>query len=104
MERTNQIGGRSVGDEDQIGGRSRGTLAMRRVLAAVALAVAWHSTTPALADQVEQKDLWEFISPFSACTGDCNIALLAGKSGSKTPMTSVFIHFQGPGTWQWDDA
>ena len=80
-------------------------MAVLQVLAAVALAVAWHSTTPALADQPEQKkDLWEFISPFSVCTGDCNVALLAGKSVSRTPMTSIFIHFQGPETWQWDDA
>jgi len=97
--------GRKRGDNVLKGRGSRGGVAVRKVVATVALAVAWLSSMPALADQPEQKkDLWEFIIPFSACTGDCNIALLAGKSASRTPMTSVFIHFQGPETWQWDDT
>ena len=30
--------------------------------------------------------------------------MLFGKSVSRTPMTSTFIHFQSPADWQWDDT
>ena len=30
--------------------------------------------------------------------------MLFGRSVSRTPMTSTFIHFQSPADWQWDDT
>jgi len=83
----------------------RGGVIVRRIWAVVALAIAWQSATPALADEPEkEKVVWEVINPFSPCTGDCGIAALAGKSVSQTAMTSIFIRFEPPGTWQWDNS
>jgi hypothetical protein len=83
----------------------RGRVIVRRIWAVVALAIAWQSATPALADEPEkEKVVWEVINPFSPCTGDCGIAALAGKSVSQTAMTSIFIRFEPPGTWQWDNS
>ncbi len=67
------------------------------------LAITWQGATAALADDREHTS-WKVTDPFSACAKDCSIALLAGKTVSLTPMTSVFIHFQSPGTWQWDNT
>ena len=50
------------------------------------------------------KSLWEVTDLFSPCSGDCGVALLFGQSVSQTPMTSVFIHFQSPAYWQWDNT
>jgi hypothetical protein len=73
------------------------------MLAGAALGIACQYAPAAVTDDQGQSS-WQVTSPFSPCAGDCSIALLAGKSVSRTPMTSIFIHFEPPGTWQWDDT
>jgi hypothetical protein len=70
--------------------------------------VAYLPATFAWADSPDnsstEKSRWEINDLFSPCKGDCGVALLFGKSVSRTPMTSIFLHFQSPAYWQWDDT
>jgi hypothetical protein len=79
-----------------------------RAFAAEAFVVVCWVALPACADSLHEraaeKSLWEVGNLFSPCTGDCGVALLFGKSVSRTPMTSIFVHFQSPDQWQWDDT
>ena len=93
-----------MGDGMRIRGLDRG---LPGVLAAV-LAIACQLASPAGADTpdnvVPEKSRWEVTNLLSPCKGDCGIALLFGQSVSQTPMTSIFIHFQSPAYWQWDNT
>jgi hypothetical protein len=77
-------------------------------LAAAVLAMTCQLSMSARADSPDkgsaEKSLWEVTDLFSPCSGDCGVAMLFGKSVSQTPMTSIFIHFQSPAYWQWDDT
>jgi hypothetical protein len=55
-------------------------------------------------DRSVEQSRWEVNDLFSPCKGECGVAMLFGKSVSRTPMTSIFIQFQSPGYWQWDDT
>ena len=76
--------------------------------AAVALAGTCLLSMSALADgpgaTAASESLWEMTDLLSPCRGDCGIAMLFGQSVSQTPMTSVFVHFQSPAYWQWDNT
>ena len=72
---------------------------LRRAILAFACLLA----PAALADDREQSS-WKVTNPFSPCGGDCSIALLAGKSISLTPATSIFLLKEPPEKWQWDNS
>src|SRR5262249_8444876 len=77
-------------------------------LAAMVVALVCQMTVSARAQSPEsetrKKSLWAITDMFSPCSGDCGVAMMFGKSVSKTPMTQIYVHFQPPGYWQWDNT
>jgi hypothetical protein len=66
-------------------------------------AMAWGAATAALAEESPQSP-WVVTDLFSPCAKDCAVTLFGGKSVAQTDMTSMFLKFESPSTWQWDNT
>jgi hypothetical protein len=52
----------------------------------------------------DEKSSWKFTNPFSPCVGDCTVALMAGKSITLTPATSIFLRMERIENYRWDNS
>ncbi|MCW5747730.1 MAG: hypothetical protein KIT36_16195 [Alphaproteobacteria bacterium] len=77
-----------------------------QALAAVAIAIAGATAGAVAADPQgpEPAARWRIIDPLSPCAGECAVTLLVGQSVSQSRMTDIFLRFQSPSKWHWDDT
>ena len=47
---------------------------------------------------------WIVTDPFTPCAKDCAVTLFFGQSVSESKMTDIFLRFQSPSKWKWDDT
>ena len=54
--------------------------------------------------QEPQPSRWSVADLFAPCESNCAISVYVGQSVSATPMTDMFLRFESPSRWQWDDT